>query len=85
MKDLWKYGLIDGEKIIDCQTTEDTNPFLTTESSFCLRIEIDNKLFNVKYKMSIVYSVVHQLPELLFSVYDLTNGQEVLDVEKVLQ
>ena len=59
VKALWKHNLVDGETIIDCQATEETNPFLPKESSFCLRIELVSKSLSVKYKVSIVYSIVY--------------------------
>ena len=81
---LWKFNLID-DLITNCRATEEKNNFLPKEVAFTLTIEVVNVKLDLMYKLTVVYSVVHCLPELLFQVYDLSNKQEILDIERVLK
>ena len=68
LKALWQGGTyIDGDKIIDCQLQHITNnPFLPKEYELQLKLTVKRAEDNMLFKMSIMYSVTNQLPELFF-------------------
>ena len=68
VRTLWGRGLVDGEIIVDCTLqSHDTDPFLPKEYQKQLKLTVRRPIDGILFKLSIMYSVTEQLPELFFT------------------
>lgn len=68
VRTLWQGGHVDGVQIIDCTLqSHDTDPFLPLEYHKQLKLTVRRPVDGLVFKLSIMYSVTEQLPELFFT------------------
>ena len=65
---LWQGGHVDGTTIIDCSLqNHDNDPFLPVEYQKQLKLTVRRPSDGLLFRLSIMYSVTEQLPELFFT------------------
>ena len=81
VRTLWSNGHIDGSLIIDCTLeTNTSDPFLPKEYQKQLKLTVRRKSDDLYFRLSIMYSVVEQIPELFFTCYRKIEPSEANDL-----
>ena len=75
VKAMWQNeNAIDGVSVIECQLQQATdNPFLPKEYQIQLKLTARRQKDGLVFKMSVMYSITNQLPELFFTCYEETE------------